>query len=49
MTPEQTQSLRRLFNGQRIASLGTLHEGEPYVSMVPFAVLPDASPLIIGE
>lgn len=47
MTPEQTQSLRQLFNGQRIASLGTLHEGEPYVSMVPFAVLPDASALVI--
>lgn len=47
MTPEQTESLRRLFDGQRIASLGTLHEGEPYVSMVPFALLPDASALVI--
>ncbi len=47
MTPEQTQSLRRLFDGQHISSLGTLHEGEPYVSMVPFAVLPDASALVI--
>ena len=47
MNPEQTQALRRLFDGQRIASLGTLHEGEPYVSMVPFALLPDASALVI--
>lgn len=47
MNPEQTQSLRRLFQGQRIASLGTLHEGGPYVSMVPFALLPDASALVI--
>jgi putative heme iron utilization protein len=47
MNPEQTQSLRRLFHGQHIASLGTLHEGDPYVSMVPFALLPDASALVI--
>jgi putative heme iron utilization protein len=47
MTPEQVQSLRRLFQGPRVASLGTLHEREPYVSMVPFALLPDASALVI--
>jgi hypothetical protein len=29
-----------LLETQRIASLGTLHKGEPYVSMVPFALLP---------
>jgi putative heme iron utilization protein len=34
------QRLRSLLGTQRIASLGTLHEGEPYVSMVPFALLP---------
>jgi putative heme iron utilization protein len=34
------QRLRTLLGTQRIASLGTLHEGEPYVSMVPFALLP---------
>lgn len=47
MNPEQTQSLRQLFHDQQIASLGTLHESEPYVSMVPFALLPDASALVI--
>lgn len=47
MNPEQTQSLRRIFHEQQIASLGTLHEGEPYVSMVPFVLLPDASALVI--
>ena len=47
MNPEQVESLRRIFDGQRIASLGTLHEGEPYVSMVPFALLPDASAFVI--
>lgn len=47
MNPEQTRTLRRLFDGQRIASLGTLHEGEPYVSMVPFALQADASAFVI--
>lgn len=31
-------TLRELLLGARTASLGTLHEGEPFVSMVPFAV-----------
>lgn len=35
-------ALRELLHGQRIASLGTLHGGEPYVSMAPFAVVPGA-------
>ena len=35
---ELAQSLRALLETQRIASLGTLHNGEPYVSMVPFAL-----------
>jgi putative heme iron utilization protein len=47
MNSEQTQALRRILEGQRLASLGTLHEGEPYVSMVPFALLPDGSGLVI--
>lgn len=40
-------SLRRLLTAQSVASLGTLHEGEPYVSMVPFAWLPDGSAFVI--
>ena len=47
MNPEQTQALRQLLLGQRIASLGTLHGGDPYVSMVPFAILPDGSGLVV--
>lgn len=47
MYAEQTQALRQLLRGQRIASLGTLREGEPYVSMVPFALLPDGSGFVI--
>src|SRR5262249_22613648 len=32
---------------QRIASLGTLHDGESYVSMVPFAMLADGPDFVI--
>jgi len=44
---EQIQALRKLLEGQSIASLGTLREGEPYVSMVPFALLPEGSGFVI--
>lgn len=47
MNPDQTQLLRRLLESQRIASLGTLHAGEPYVSMVPFALLPEGSGFVV--
>src|SRR6185369_3094316 len=40
MHPIQATTLARLFDTQRIAALGTLHAGEPFVSMVPFALLP---------
>lgn len=33
-------SLRRLLDTQRVGALGTLHRGEPAVSMVPFAMTP---------
>jgi len=39
MNPAQTRALRQLFQDQRIAALGTLHEGEPFVSMTPYALL----------
>lgn len=39
MNPAQSLALRDLLASQPIASLGTLHEGEPFVSMVPFALL----------
>ena len=47
MNAAQTQALRDLLQGQRIASLGTLHEGAPCVSMVPFALLPGGSGFVI--
>ena len=47
MNPAHAQTLRDLLGTQRIASLGTLHKGEPYVSMVPFAILPGGSGFVI--
>lgn len=47
MDLELEQRLRGLLEVQRIASLGTLHEGEPYVSMVPFALVPGGSGFVI--
>lgn len=38
MEPEAAATLRTLLQRQPIAALGTLHRGEPYVSMVPFAL-----------
>jgi len=47
MDSELAQGLRALLETQRIASLGTLHQGEPHVSMVPFALLPGGSGFVI--
>ena len=47
MDLDHAQGLRALLETQRIAALGTLQAGEPYVSMVPFAVLADGTALVI--
>ena len=47
MDRELSKGLRELIEGQVVASLGTLHGGEPYVSMVPYALLPQGSGFII--
>jgi hypothetical protein len=39
VNPSQAATLRTLLVTQPIAALGTLHDGEPFVSMVPFAPL----------
>jgi heme iron utilization protein len=41
MDAAQTQALRHMLLQQDVAALGTLHNGEPFVSMVPYALLPD--------
>jgi putative heme iron utilization protein len=47
VTPAQTQTLRDLLCTQEVAALGTLHQGQPYVSMVPFALRPGGTDFII--
>jgi len=40
-------ALARLVHGRTVAALGTLHAGEPFVSMVPYAVLPGGGAFVI--
>lgn len=40
MDPAQAKALKTLLETQEVAALGTLHQDEPFVSMVPFALLP---------
>jgi hypothetical protein len=47
MNPAYAHTLRELLRTQQVAALGTLHEGQPYVSMVPFAVLPGGAGFVI--
>lgn len=47
MQADHAASLLDLFRHQQIAALGTLHEGRPFVSMVPFAIRPDGAGLLI--
>jgi putative heme iron utilization protein len=47
MTVPRFEPLRRLLRQQTVAALGTLHRGEPYVSMVPFALDPRAPAFLI--
>ncbi|MBV5276782.1 pyridoxamine 5'-phosphate oxidase family protein [bacterium] len=46
--PRLNRALRDMLHTQRVASLGTLNaEGGPFVSMVPFAIEPEAGCLVI--
>jgi putative heme iron utilization protein len=47
MDSTQIKALRDLLQGQQVAALGTLHEGHPFVSMVPFAALRDGTAFVI--
>ncbi len=47
MSVDKTQSLRTLITNQPLAALGAVQGGEPFVSMVPFAVEPNGGKLII--
>ncbi|HBH39296.1 MAG TPA: hypothetical protein DDX06_13055 [Curvibacter sp.] len=41
MDAEADRALRQLLRHTSVAALATLHQGEPAVSMVPYALLPD--------
>ena len=46
--PRLTRELRHLLHTQRVAALGTLDDrGEPFVSMVPYAIVSDPACLVI--
>lgn len=46
--PRLTRALRQLLHTQRVAAMGTLDaSGKPFVSMVPFAILPSQVALVI--
>jgi hypothetical protein len=47
VSPEHAAQLAALVRGRSVAALGTLHEGAPFVSMVPFALLPDGSAFVV--
>ena len=47
MNSAQASALRELLDAQPIASLGTIRQGDPWVSMVPFALLRDPVRFVI--
>ena len=47
MESSQARALKMLLESQQVASLGTLHNDEPAVSMVPYALLPQGRGLVI--
>jgi len=47
MTTSANATLRELLVFTRVAALGTLHQGEPFVSLVPFALLADGTGLVV--
>lgn len=47
MDATDTAALRRLLTERPVAALGTLHRGEPALSMVPFVLPPGAPHLVI--
>jgi putative heme iron utilization protein len=47
MDPGAIETLKAMLATQQVAALATLHKGEPAVSMVPFALLPQGGGLVI--
>ena len=47
MNDDQARALRALVRTQNVVALGTLHDGEPFVSMAPYAQRADDAGFII--
>jgi hypothetical protein len=47
MNETAAAQLKQLLQQRSVAALGTLHAGAPYVSMVPYAIAPDSSGMLI--
>lgn len=47
MDSELTEQLARLLRERTTAALGTLRDGAPFVSMVPYAIPPDGSGFVV--
>lgn len=47
MDHDRAAALRGLLHQATVAALGTLHRGEPAVSMVPYALMPGSAELLI--
>jgi putative heme iron utilization protein len=47
MNTIQADAMRQLLERQEVAALGTLHNGEPFVSMVPYALVPGGRGFVI--
>lgn len=47
MTPEDRARLKQLLCGQRLLALGLAVDSQPVVGLVPYAVVPDCSALVI--
>ena len=47
MNAELTERLAQLVRERTTAALGTLRDGAPYVSMVPYAIAPDGDDFIV--
>jgi heme iron utilization protein len=43
---ERARALQELLRTQEVAALGTLHQGEPFVSMAPYGLLPGGALVI---
>jgi putative heme iron utilization protein len=47
MDADTARALRQLFDRRPVAALGTLHRGDPALSMVPFVLRPGEATLLI--